>query len=125
MKSRVTPSSLPTREIRSSWIRIAIFMGVRTRSASASFVFGAAADTDALKIVSIKNDTVRTEKIFLSENIFQPPKAQKTFSIGEPVFVGLMMLLRAIRLAKGAPTSLSAVRGHPARIWLLMQSANT
>src|SRR6267143_3509220 len=123
MKSRVTPSSLPTREIRSSWIRIAIFMGVRTRSASASFVFGAAADTDVLKIVRAKNDRVRTANIFLSENIFLPPKAQNTFLTGKPFFVSFKMLLRAIRLAKGAPTSLSAVRGHPARIWPLVTYA--
>src|SRR6267143_4592848 len=102
MKSRVTPSSLPTREIRSSWIRIAIFMGVRTRSASASFVFGAAADTDVLKIVRAKDDRVRTANIFLSENIFLPPNTQNTFLTGKPFFVSFKMLLRAIRLAKGS-----------------------
>jgi hypothetical protein len=54
-------------------------MGVRTRNASASLVFGAAADTDALKTVSIKNDTVRTEKIFLSENIYYLQKPKTLF----------------------------------------------
>src|SRR6266581_4354333 len=65
MKSRVTPSSLPTREIKSSWIRIAILSGVRTRDASVSFVL-AFAKEDAPRLIVIIIDAIRNTEIFLN-----------------------------------------------------------
>src|ERR1700675_2762809 len=72
MNSRVTPSSLPTREIRSSWIRIAILSGSRTRRASVSFVFAffAFASEDAPTLMSTITDAARNAETFL--NILSP-----------------------------------------------------